>query len=665
MVNRTLALATIALISLLGACQPSNEANKDPQSGNTDAANTTIASTDTQAVGEWQSIAPGGATTCSDGSDYKFFARLGNPQKLMVYLQGGGACWFRQNCDPQMQPTYTMNIAANFKPWEFGVFNQKHSDNPFKDYTVVYAPYCTGDVHLGARDTVYAPVSEGQEPLTIHHQGRANMQAVLDWTYANVAKAEQIFVTGSSAGAIPSPYYAAIVANAYPDAQVAQLGDGAGGYRRINEDSRPDEQWGTFDFLTQTKGFENVQKDSFNYEKLYIAAAAANPDILFAQYDAAEDDVQKRFLALSGSKGVQLLDALNANHADIDAAVPNFRSFITGGASHTILQRPEFYSYGAKEHSVADWVGDLANFKSVHNVSCGSAEACVHDTYAGVQTPGPMMDLWRSWEAPEQYVEPFQIFDNVYYVGIDWVAAYVIQTSDGLILVDSLYGKWIGPLVQNMLKLGLNPADVKYVINTHGHFDHAGGSAFFQEAYGAKVVMTEEDWQLAETPPQVPQFYMTVPERDIVAVDGDIIELGDTKIELFQTPGHTEGVLTLRYSVKDGNDTHTAISLGGVGLNFSGIERTKTYLESYARLQAMQEDVSVSLPNHAAMGAVFEKAALLKERKSGEPHPFVDPQGYQTSLATFISNAKKKLIAEELGTAKDPLEELTKAIGSD
>ena len=94
----------------------------------------------------WRTISPGGQTLCSDGSDYRFFVRKGDPQKLMVYLQGGGACWMRQNCDPQMQPTYTINIPADFKPLALGAFNTDHPDNPFADYSVVYAPYCSADL---------------------------------------------------------------------------------------------------------------------------------------------------------------------------------------------------------------------------------------------------------------------------------------------------------------------------------------------------------------------------------------------------------------------------------------------------------------------------------------------------------------------------------------
>jgi glyoxylase-like metal-dependent hydrolase (beta-lactamase superfamily II) len=611
----------------------------------------------------WTRFEPGGETTCSDGTPYRFFVRPGDVDKLVVFFQGGGACWTHQTCDPAGQPTYTVNIPDQWSPEPFGAFNFSQPDNPFKDYSVVMAPYCSADVHLGASDTVYPPEVEGDEPITVRHRGRANAQAVLDWTYANVPNPERIFVTGSSAGAIPSPFYAALIANHYDDAKVAQLGDGAGGYRRMNADARPDEQWGTFNFLNTEPGFEELVADGFNYEKLYIAAAKAHPDILFAQYDAAEDDVQKRFLALGGATDVQLLEALQANHADIRNAATNFRSFISGGTSHTILRRPEFYSYGANGVGIADWVGQLANFESVDDVACSNCET---DTYAGPAMPAAMAQLWQSWEDPaQQYVEPFQIFDNVYYVGIDWVAAYVIDTGDGLILIDSLYGKWTRQLLRNMNQLGLDPADVKYVINTHGHFDHAGGTAYFQSTYGARAVMTAEDWALAAEPPELAAFYMPVPSTDIVANDADVIELGDARIELFKTPGHTEGVLSLKYDVRDGDDTYTAITLGGVGLNFSGVERTMSYLESYARLVEMQEGISVSLPNHAQMGGVFERAAQLADRQPGQPHPFVDADAYQAALATFIANAETKLVAEKAGTAKDPLDELQAALDSE
>ena len=649
--------ATLLAIFVFSACQPESTtpASDAPQSTGTP---TEASATPT----DWQKISPAANTACSDGSPYSFFVRQGDPNKLLVYFQGGGACWFRQNCDPQMSPSYSIQV-GNIDRANFGIFNLDNPDNPFKDHTTVFAPYCTADVHMGASDTVYPPVEEGQTDLVIRHQGRANVEAVLQWTYEHVPSPQSIFVTGSSAGAIPSPLYTALIADHYVNARIAQLGDGAGGYRRTNNDSRPDEQWGTFDFITQEQGFANLRPETMTYESLYIAAAQAHPDITFAEYDAAEDAVQKRFLSMSGQKDVALQQAIEANHADIRREVGNFSSYIAGGDSHTILGRPEFYTLASNGVAIRDWVAALANFETVENVTCAP---CDIESFSGAAMPPAVEAMWASWEdRRSQYVEPFQIFDNVYYVGIDWVAAYLIETGDGLILIDSLYGSWLPVLLNNIRELGFDPADVKYLINTHGHFDHAGGSALFQKVYGSRVVMTAEDWQVAQAKPELAAFYMPTPRVDMVAEDGDTISLGDNTITLYKTPGHTEGVLSLGYTGKDGDDTHSILTLGGVGLNFSGIERTETYLDSYRRLQSMQDSFSVSLPNHQSMGRVFDRRDLLAQRQAGQAHPFVDKPGLSRDLASFIAAAESKLELEKAGNAPDPLAALQQAISDE
>ena len=318
----------------------------------------------------WNEFSPGGETTCSDGSDYKFFARPGNPEKLLVYLQGGGGCWTRHTCDEQLNPSYNIRV-GEFHPQNYdGIFNFDNPDNPFSDHSVVFAPYCTGDVHIGASDTVYDPVDETGQPLTIHHQGFANVAAVLEFTRAQFPSASEIFVTGSSAGSIPSPYYTVKIAESYPDARIAQLGDGAGGYRVGPDDSLPHAQWGTVPVLNQHPAWGEEADETFNYERLYIGAAKHLPNVQFAEYDTAEDDVQKRFLGLFGIEGVQLIDNLDANYADIRAEVDNFVGYIAGGELHTILGRPEFYTYTVGERSVRDWVADLAAGHPVSDVRC-------------------------------------------------------------------------------------------------------------------------------------------------------------------------------------------------------------------------------------------------------------------------------------------------------
>ena len=249
-----------------------------------------------------------------------------------------------------------------------------------------------------------------------------------------------------------------------------------------------------------------------------------------------------------------------------------------------------------------------------------------------------------------QRVEPFQIFDNLYYIGIQWVSCYLLVTTDGLILIDSLYGDHIDTAIDGIRAVGHDPADLKYVLVSHGHFDHVGGAARFQETYGARVGMTAADWELAEVPPENPDWEIDVPVHDMVIADGDTLELGDTELRFYVTPGHTEGVLSMEFPVRDDGEEHRAFLFGGVGLNFEGVHRTNLYLDSVARIRRLAAEegnpIDVNLSNHASMGRIFERGEQLASRAEGDPHPFVDPEGYVAWLAELQRNAEEKLVVE-------------------
>jgi hypothetical protein len=155
----------------------------------------------------WNTIEPGGATTCSDGTPYKFLVRPGDPAKLVVYFQGGGGCFDGRTCDPDVEPTYTVNLEQLDLARYDGIFAFANAENPFADSSFVFAPYCTADVHIGNRDVTYqAPAGENHpaHDVTIHHRGAANAAAVLAWTEAHFFRPESVFVTGSSAGSAPA-----------------------------------------------------------------------------------------------------------------------------------------------------------------------------------------------------------------------------------------------------------------------------------------------------------------------------------------------------------------------------------------------------------------------------------------------------------------------------
>lgn len=253
-------------------------------------------------------------------------------------------------------------------------------------------------------------------------------------------------------------------------------------------------------------------------------------------------------------------------------------------------------------------------------------------------------ELSENDDPVNQRVAPFQVFDNLYYVGAKWVAAWLLETDQGLILFDTLYGELTDIAIDGIRELGMDPNDIRYVVVTHAHFDHVGGAKRMQDEFGAVVLMTEEDWQMVEEDPVYREY--PKPMRHLTVTDNGTLNLGRTGLRFVKTPGHTPGVASTRFTVYDDGFPFQAFMFGGVGLNFEGVERTETYIESVKRLQRMG-DIEVNIPNHAGSGEVFERYEMLKERKEGEPHPFVDPESYSAWLDQLLLAAEAKLVREK------------------
>ena len=115
------------------------------------------------------------------------------------------------------------------------------------------------------------------------------------------------------------------------------------------------------------------------------------------------------------------------------------------------------------------------------------------------------------------------------------------------------------------------------------------------------------------------------------------------------TPGHTPGVLSTRFTVYDQGYPHVAFMFGGVGLNFSGVERTESYINSVERLQQLP-NIEVNLPTQQGSGEVFERDEILKARRDGDPHSFVDPESWNAWLDILLLNAQSKLEHEKAET---------------
>jgi metallo-beta-lactamase class B len=223
--------------------------------------------------------------------------------------------------------------------------------------------------------------------------------------------------------------------------------------------------------------------------------------------------------------------------------------------------------------------------------------------------------------------QPTQIFDNLYYVGVDNVTAWVVVTSKGIILIDALNNKqnWVDQVEPGMRKLGLDPAQVKYVVVTHGHGDHFGGTAYLAQSYHARILMSDADWTLAPSMLDKPIFDAP-PPRDMVIHDGEKLTLGDETITMYVTPGHTPGTVSVLVPVTDHGRRHVAALWGGTGVNFPhSPARFKQYSDSAQRFERLASAAGADVPlsNHPEIDAVLKKIALLKQRGPEDPNPFV------------------------------------------
>ena len=237
-------------------------------------------------------------------------------------------------------------------------------------------------------------------------------------------------------------------------------------------------------------------------------------------------------------------------------------------------------------------------------------------------------------------VAPFQVFDNLYYVGAKNVSAWLLESDQGLILFDSLYGELTNLAIDAIRGLGFNPDDIRYLIVSHARYDRAGGARKFQDEFGAVVMMTEEDWSITEAPLNDEEY--PKPIRHLSVSDGSTLNLGRTRLRFFQTPGVTPGVLSTRFTVYDNGYPHDAFLFGGSDFGFSGAEQTELYINSVRRIMQL-EGIEVNIPTHPESGDVFERYEILQDRGEGDPHPFVDPESWAAWLDLLLLGAQAKL----------------------
>jgi metallo-beta-lactamase class B len=224
------------------------------------------------------------------------------------------------------------------------------------------------------------------------------------------------------------------------------------------------------------------------------------------------------------------------------------------------------------------------------------------------------------------YAQPYKVFDNLYFIGTRIHSAWALTTSQGIIVIDTLFDYAVEPeIVEGVTKLGLNPRDIKYVLISHAHGDHDQGAALLQSRYGAKVVMGTADWESTLQRPA--SAAGGVPQRDVaVGTEGTKITLGDTSVDVIATPGHTPGTLSFTFPVKDRGRALTVAYSGGTAFNFPRqAQAFAIYRDSQKKMgdAARAAGATILMSNHTEFDRAYDRVRLAQlPRAAGEMHPY-------------------------------------------
>ena len=244
-------------------------------------------------------------------------------------------------------------------------------------------------------------------------------------------------------------------------------------------------------------------------------------------------------------------------------------------------------------------------------------------------------------------IDPFQIADNLYYVGDKKVCVHLIDSGDGLVLIDSGYLGAEHLLVDSIWRAGLDPKNIKIILHTHGHSDHFGASEEFKRMYGCKLIISRVDAELVRRNNVSSQLFplATAPTFDEEIEDGDIVEIGNVKIRCVLTPGHTEGVMSFFFDTTYRSNTYTVGLFGGAGTNALTLpyilkngyteDLPLKMLESIELLR--KEKVDIHLGNHPGNNRTLEKRE--KQVKDGG-NPFIDERSWIEFLDSLESKVR-------------------------
>jgi len=247
--------------------------------------------------------------------------------------------------------------------------------------------------------------------------------------------------------------------------------------------------------------------------------------------------------------------------------------------------------------------------------------------------------------------EPFRIAGNLYYVGNASVSSHLIDTSGGLVLIDTTYPQTVYLLLESVRRLGFDPDDIRHILHVHAHYDHCGGTRALAELTGAETHLGEADVEIIEKlldQTWAPEYGFGFHEGfrvDHPLYDGDVVRVGDVAFTCVAIPGHTPGSISFFFDVTEKSKTYRVGIHGGPGLNTLTdaylakndlpFTRRNDYMNSLERLR--REKVDIFIGAHPAQNDTLGK----RERMTDADNPFIDPEAWGAFLDNMETRARE------------------------
>lgn len=326
---------------------------------------------------KWTKVPLKAKSECSDGSDYFLTSKKGKSNNLIIHFAGGGACWDAETC---MEPIsiggiFNFVMSGNLKEYYLrdvpnllpvvmkGIFLNDKDKNPFKDWNVVYLPYCTGDLHVGNVNAEYT--AENGKSVKVNHNGQNNVKAAMDWITAQYGNPDKILISGDSAGGFGSMMWTPTIANLYKEAKIFQLSD-CFFFDSGEWSNRLNETWN----VEGEKNF-NIPAGDNLIRNVLTYCKENYPEITFLQINAIYDSVLGQFngfLDPTDKSRKENIEAWSAKMleetAEIEQSDIKYYYYITDYklkkkkkvSPHTFITNSRFYGCTQDNIALKDWL---------------------------------------------------------------------------------------------------------------------------------------------------------------------------------------------------------------------------------------------------------------------------------------------------------------------